>query len=57
MANRSSQPLSAIIAVLCLVVGVLLAVVADGNVWMYVAAAALALAGISLLTNRFGLGR
>lgn len=45
------------LAVACIIVGVLLVIAAGGSVWMYVAAAALGLAGISLLTNRFGLGR
>jgi hypothetical protein len=45
------------LAVGCVIVGVLLVIAAGGSVWMYVAAGALGLAGISLLTNKFGLGR
>lgn len=54
--NNRSLPL-VMLAVACIIVGVLLVIAAGGNVWMYVAAAALGLAGISLLTNRFGLGK
>ncbi|CAL9554917.1 hypothetical protein SUDANB108_04542 [Streptomyces sp. enrichment culture] len=54
--NNRSLPL-VMLAVVCIIVGVLLVIAASGSVWMYVAAAALGLAGISLLTNKFGLGK